>query len=146
VGNLRLNTLSLNDQDVELLGMEPSVARPEDYLWQYISVPPTCIRPTVQQEDATNEDDLSVKLSEIIYCCSLIEASLKTGQGISLIMVSQSASLSVDCRKQLSIPHSRLAGTMGVFDPVRGDVRRLFYTNRFSYARECRLRLFDVKA
>ena len=78
-------------QDVELLGMDPSVARPEDYLWQYISVPPTCIRPTVQQEDATNEDDLSVKLSEIIYCCSLIEASLRTGQGIALIMVRPSS-------------------------------------------------------
>jgi DNA-directed RNA polymerase III subunit RPC1 len=75
-------------KDVELLGMDPSVARPEDYLWQYISVPPTCIRPTVQQEDATNEDDLSVKLSEIVYTCNLIQASLMTGQGIALIMVS----------------------------------------------------------
>ena len=92
------------DQDVELLGMEPSIARPEDYLWQYISVPPTCIRPTVQQEDATNEDDLSVKLSEIIYCCSLIEASLRTGQGIALVMVSRAGGVPTERITQPRFP------------------------------------------
>lgn len=39
--------------DCELLGLDPSAGRPEDFLWQYISVPPVCIRPSVQQEAAT---------------------------------------------------------------------------------------------
>lgn len=39
--------------DCELLGLDPSVGRPEEFLWQYISVPPVCIRPSVQQEAAT---------------------------------------------------------------------------------------------
>lgn len=39
--------------DCELLGLDPSASRPEEFLWQYISVPPVCIRPSVQQEAAT---------------------------------------------------------------------------------------------
>lgn len=39
--------------DCELLGLDPSAGRPEDFLWQYISVPPVCIRPSVQQDAAT---------------------------------------------------------------------------------------------
>jgi hypothetical protein len=102
--------------------MEPSVARPEDYLWQYISIPPTCIRPTVQQEDATNEDDLSVKLSEIIYCCGLIEASLQLGQGISTIMVSGFDGSDKMPDSLCPVP----LGTMGVLDAFRSDVCGLF--------------------
>lgn len=119
-------------QDVELLGMDPSVARPEDYLWQYISVPPTCIRPTVQQEDATNEDDLSVKLSEIIYCCSLIEASLRTGQGIALVMVSRAGGVLPNGSLNRDSPRS--TGTMGVLDLVGGHVCRLLNSDGFGYA------------
>lgn len=39
--------------DCELLGLDPGAGRPEEFLWQYISVPPVCIRPSVQQEAAT---------------------------------------------------------------------------------------------
>lgn len=37
-------------QDSELLALHPEVGRPEDYIWQYISVPPPCIRPSVASE------------------------------------------------------------------------------------------------
>lgn len=113
----------MSDEDVELLGMNPSVARPEDYLWQYISVPPTCIRPTVQQEDSSNEDDLSIKLSEIIYCCGLIEASLQLGQGIATIMEQwEFLTLSVAMYVDSSTPTgSALINTK----PIRGFCQRL---------------------
>jgi DNA-directed RNA polymerase III subunit RPC1 len=39
--------------DCELLGLDPTAGRPEEFVWQYISVPPVCIRPSVQQEAAT---------------------------------------------------------------------------------------------
>ncbi len=39
--------------DCELLGLDPTAGRPEEFLWQYISVPPVCIRPSVAQEAAT---------------------------------------------------------------------------------------------
>ena len=43
----------ISAQDCELLGLDPAVGRPEDFVWQYISVPPVCIRPSVAQEAAT---------------------------------------------------------------------------------------------
>ena len=69
----------ISDEDSELLGLRPEFGRPEQFIWQYILVPPVCIRPSVQQEGATNEDDLSVKLTEIIFTNSLIKAGLKKG-------------------------------------------------------------------
>jgi DNA-directed RNA polymerase III subunit RPC1 len=37
-------------EDAELLSLHPDIGRPEDYIWQYISVPPPCIRPSVASE------------------------------------------------------------------------------------------------
>jgi DNA-directed RNA polymerase III subunit RPC1 len=37
-------------EDAELLSLHPEIGRPEDYIWQYISVPPPCIRPSVASE------------------------------------------------------------------------------------------------
>lgn len=37
-------------EDCELLSLQPDIGRPEDYIWQYISVPPPCIRPSVASE------------------------------------------------------------------------------------------------
>lgn len=52
---LRVLTLfkAIIASDCELLGLDPTAGRPEEFLWQYISVPPVCIRPSVQQEAAT---------------------------------------------------------------------------------------------
>lgn len=52
---LRVLTLfkQIPPADCELLGLDPSAGRPEEFLWQYISVPPVCIRPSVSQEAAT---------------------------------------------------------------------------------------------
>lgn len=52
---LRVLTLfkNISAVDCELLGLDPTISRPEEFLWQYISVPPVCIRPSVQQEAAT---------------------------------------------------------------------------------------------
>lgn len=43
----------INSTDCELLGLDPDVGRPEEFLWQYVPVPPVCIRPSVSQEAAT---------------------------------------------------------------------------------------------
>ncbi|KAM0748584.1 DNA-directed RNA polymerase III subunit C1 [Meredithblackwellia eburnea MCA 4105] len=78
---LRVLTLfkQIPPADCELLGLDPSAGRPEEFLWQYISVPPVCIRPSVQQEAATNEDDLTVKLTEIVFMNAVIKTGLAKG-------------------------------------------------------------------
>jgi DNA-directed RNA polymerase III subunit RPC1 len=72
--------------DCELLGMNPEKGRPEMFIWQYVPAPPVCIRPSVQQDSASNEDDLTVKLTEIIFMSSLIRAGLQQGKGIQTLM------------------------------------------------------------
>ncbi|KZT20622.1 beta and beta-prime subunits of DNA dependent RNA-polymerase [Neolentinus lepideus HHB14362 ss-1] len=69
----------ISDEDCELLGLRPEFGRPEEYIWQYISVPPVCIRPSVAQDGASNEDDLTVKLTEIVFTNALIKKGLTTG-------------------------------------------------------------------
>lgn len=75
-------------QDCELLGLNPAYGRPEEFIWQYISVPPVCIRPSVAQDGASNEDDLTVKLTEIVFTNALIKQGLSKGSPTPQFMVS----------------------------------------------------------
>ena len=78
---------SITASDCELLGLDPAVGRPEEFIWQYLSVPPVCIRPSVSQEAATNEDDLTVKLTEIIFTNGIIRSGLAKGIPMNNLMV-----------------------------------------------------------
>ncbi|CAN6658223.1 DNA-directed RNA polymerase III subunit RPC1 [Trichomonascus vanleenenianus] len=72
--------------DCELLGMDAAKGRPEMYIWTYIPAPPVCIRPSVMQDTASNEDDLTVKLADVVHASSMIRAGLEKGAHISLLM------------------------------------------------------------
>lgn len=76
----------ISPTDCELLGMDPTEGRPEMFLWQFVPAPPICIRPSVQQDSSSTEDDLTAKLAEIVYLSGLIRAALDRGQPISTIM------------------------------------------------------------
>lgn len=72
--------------DCELLGMNAARGRPEMYLWRYIPAPPVCIRPSVQQDGASNEDDLTTQLAEVAFTNSIIRAGLDSGMSVSNLM------------------------------------------------------------
>ena len=72
--------------DCLLLGMDPNEGRPEMFIWQYLPVPPVCIRPSVSQDSSSTEDDLTSKISEIVHVNNLLKKSLHTGQPIQHIM------------------------------------------------------------
>ncbi|KAK2625246.1 hypothetical protein QTJ16_005615 [Diplocarpon rosae] len=72
--------------DCELLGLNPAEGRPEMFIWQFVPAPPICIRPSVAQDNASTEDDLTTKLGEIVNVSSLIRAALQRGQPIQTIM------------------------------------------------------------
>ncbi|KAK9462027.1 uncharacterized protein V1516DRAFT_685057 [Lipomyces oligophaga] len=76
----------ISPSDCELLGMNPLRGRPEMLIWQYVPAPPVCIRPSVQQESASNEDDLTVKLTDIVWTSSLIRSGLEKGMTIVNLM------------------------------------------------------------
>ncbi|EGG22501.1 RNA polymerase III [Cavenderia fasciculata] len=56
-------------QDTELLDMDPDVGRPERLILTHLLVPPVSIRPSVPMDggSGSNEDDLTMKLSEILH-------------------------------------------------------------------------------
>ncbi|KAL7623348.1 DNA-directed RNA polymerase III subunit C1 (rpo31) [Parahypoxylon ruwenzoriense] len=76
----------ISPTDCELLGLDPSEGRPEMFLWQYLPAPPVCIRPSVAQEGASNEDDLTTRLGDIVWACGLIRAALEKGTALQTIM------------------------------------------------------------
>ena len=70
--------LQVSEEDAEVLGLG---GRPEDFMWTTVPVPPSCIRPSVAMtlEGGTNEDDLTIKLSEIVYTNMIIRDALGKG-------------------------------------------------------------------
>ncbi|TGO27463.1 hypothetical protein BPAE_0041g00130 [Botrytis paeoniae] len=76
----------ITPSDCELLGINPAEGRPEMFLWQFVPAPPICIRPSVQQDGGSNEDDITTKLAEIVSMASLLRAALHKGQAVQTIM------------------------------------------------------------
>ncbi|KAK6890433.1 DNA-directed RNA polymerase III subunit RPC1 [Candida tropicalis] len=86
-----LKTLNLFKQitpsDCELFGLDPAKGgRPEMYIWRYLPAPPVCIRPSVMMDAQSNEDDLTVKLTEIVWTSSMIKAGILKGISINNLM------------------------------------------------------------
>ncbi|KAI9297500.1 beta and beta-prime subunits of DNA dependent RNA-polymerase [Neoconidiobolus thromboides FSU 785] len=77
---------NISAEDCELMGFDPEIGRPEQFLWTTIPVPPTCIRPSVVQDAGSNEDDLTVKLAEIVFTNSLIKTCIEKGGAIHQLM------------------------------------------------------------
>ena len=61
--------------------------RPEDLIVTRVTVPPACIRPSVINEaDASTEDDLTIKLSEIIFVNDVIAKRKASGAQMSMLI------------------------------------------------------------
>ncbi|CCH58170.1 hypothetical protein TBLA_0A03720 [Henningerozyma blattae CBS 6284] len=132
-----LKTLNLFKQikpeDCELLGIDSTSksGRPETYIWRYLPAPPVCIRPSVMMQDspASNEDDLTVKLTEVVWTSSLIKAGLEKGISINNMMehwdylqLSVAMYINSDSVNPLLMPG---ASTGNKVKPIRGFCQRL---------------------
>ncbi|KAF4462077.1 DNA-directed RNA polymerase III subunit RPC1 [Fusarium albosuccineum] len=58
---------TISPSDCELLGLDPTEGRPEMFIWQFLPAPPVCVRPSVAQDSASNEDDITTKLADIVW-------------------------------------------------------------------------------
>ncbi|KAI5175270.1 DNA-directed RNA polymerase III subunit RPC1, partial [Pancytospora epiphaga] len=109
----------IDSDDLEYLGLTSS---PKSLIIQTLLVPPACIRPSVDMhEEGFNEDDLTVKLSEIVHCNRLLEESIKKGNSFVLInddwdMLQLQVSLFINS----DLPLINMQNT-----PIRGLVQRL---------------------
>jgi DNA-directed RNA polymerase III subunit RPC1 len=79
----------INDEDAALLWMNGDYGRPESVIIWNVPVPPVPIRPSVPVDVAgggTTEDDLTIKLQEIIMMNDQIIMSMKRGMTIKNLM------------------------------------------------------------
>jgi DNA-directed RNA polymerase III subunit RPC1 len=76
--------MSIPEADTELLGLQDT--RPEDFLWRQVPAPPVCIRPSVGQESASTEDDLTAKLGDIVSANANLRDALEKGAPVQSII------------------------------------------------------------
>jgi DNA-directed RNA polymerase subunit A' len=68
------------DEDLELLGFNPKVARPEWMVLQVLPVPPVYVRPSITLESGIrSEDDLTHKLVDIIRINQRLKENMDAG-------------------------------------------------------------------
>eukprot|EP00924_Labyrinthula_sp_SR-Ha-C_P010888 maker-scaffold_47-snap-gene-1.2-mRNA-1 protein AED:0.00 eAED:0.00 QI:0/0/0/1/1/1/3/0/1392 len=82
------NLLSnIPNEDLGLLWFDPVLSRPENMILWAIPVPPVTTRPSVfVDEDLSNEDDLTMRLKEIVLVNNQLKAGLQDGKkGATLI-------------------------------------------------------------
>ena len=78
----------MTTEDIMALDFEPFHGTPSRMILTHLLVPPACIRPSVQMESAmgSNEDDLTVKLSDIVALSKEIEKSIERGISFNTVM------------------------------------------------------------
>ena len=74
------------DDDLRLLGMEPTAARPEWMILQVLPVPAVTVRPSITLESGIrSEDDLTHKLVDIIRINQKLHEALESGVPVNII-------------------------------------------------------------
>jgi DNA-directed RNA polymerase III subunit RPC1 len=77
----------INDEDIVFFNMDSELCKPVDMIVTSIPVPPSCIRPTVQvSHGMKNEDDLTVKLAEIVERNKLVRSGIEDGMETHKLM------------------------------------------------------------
>lgn len=75
------------DDDIKYFNMDVNLCKPADMLLSCIPAPPNCIRPTVlDTHGVKNEDDLTMKLREIIARNQVIKQGILDGMEPHLLM------------------------------------------------------------
>ncbi|GIL99158.1 hypothetical protein Vretimale_4372 [Volvox reticuliferus] len=121
---LRVRALFENipDDDLDLLDIQ---GRPEDLVITHVAVPPVAIRPSVEMDGASNEDDITMKLMQIIDVNNVLRQGLEKGLPINNLMENWDF-LQVQCAMLIN---SDLPGLPAQFQmpgrPLRGFVQRL---------------------
>ena len=100
--------------------------RPEDLVLTRIPVPPSCIRPSVisDLETGTNEDDLTIKLSEVIFVNDIINKRQSSGAHMGMIAEDWDF-LQLQLALYINSETSGIPFNMRPKKPSRGLVQRL---------------------
>jgi DNA-directed RNA polymerase III subunit RPC1 len=106
--------------------MNPAHSHPKDMILTRIPVPPVCIRPSVVSElkAGTNEDDLTMKLTEIIFMNDVIVKHRQTGAKIHMILEDWDF-LQLQCALYINGELSGIPMHMQPKKPSHGLIQRL---------------------
>ncbi|KXS18584.1 beta and beta-prime subunits of DNA dependent RNA-polymerase [Gonapodya prolifera JEL478] len=77
---------AIPDEHVECMGMDPIAGRPELFIWTAVPVPPVAIRPSVGQEASSNEDDVTVLLSDVVIVNTRVREIMRDGKDAKILM------------------------------------------------------------
>lgn len=113
-------------EDIPLLLMNPESGKPADLIITRLLVPPLCIRPSVVSDlkSGTNEDDLTMKLTEIIFLNDVIKKHRMTGAKTQMIMEDWDF-LQLQCALYINSELSGIPLNMAPKKWTRGFVQRL---------------------
>jgi len=120
---------AIPDDDCEVIWTDPTVGRPENLIIQSVLVPPVPIRPSVSMDTpggGSNEDDLTVKLQEIIDVNVALGIGLAAGQPSRNVMETWDF-LQVQVAQYINGEMPGIAKPMGsaAVRPIRGLCQRL---------------------
>eukprot|EP00898_Chlorokybus_atmophyticus_P005611 jgi/Chlat1/6050/Chrsp4S06335 len=114
----------ISDEDCEVLDLSD---RPERLIMTHLLVPPVSIRPSVDMESAagSNEDDITMKLMQIVEVNNILRQGLEKGLAITNLMENWDF-LQIQCAMYINseLPGLPLA-FQGPGKPLRGFVQRL---------------------
>uniref|UniRef100_A0A8C7K2E8 DNA-directed RNA polymerase subunit n=1 Tax=Oncorhynchus kisutch TaxID=8019 RepID=A0A8C7K2E8_ONCKI len=113
-------------EDIPLLLMNPEAGKPADLILTRLLVPPLCIRPSVISDlkSGTNEDDLTMKLTEIIFLNDVIKKHRMSGAKTQMIMEDWDF-LQLQCALYINSELSGIPLNMAPKKWTRGFVQRL---------------------
>eukprot|EP00792_Barthelona_sp_PAP020_P001570 TRINITY_DN1250_c0_g1_i1.p1 TRINITY_DN1250_c0_g1~~TRINITY_DN1250_c0_g1_i1.p1 ORF type:complete len:1453 (+),score=408.69 TRINITY_DN1250_c0_g1_i1:32-4390(+) len=77
---------NIRQEDIKLLNMDPKFGHPKNFILNTVAVPPICIRPSVQMDyRGSNEDDLTIRLADVIHINNTLEDSVEKGLPVQAI-------------------------------------------------------------
>jgi DNA-directed RNA polymerase III subunit RPC1 len=114
------------DDDVQFLLMNPLHGHPKDMILTRVPVPPVCIRPSVVSDlkSGTNEDDLTMKLTEIIFMNDVISKH-RVSNAKSQMILEDWDFLQLQCALYINSELSGIPLNMKPTKSSRGIIQRL---------------------
>lgn len=114
------------DEDIQFLLMNPQHGHPKDLILTRVPVPPVCIRPSVVSDlkSGTNEDDMTVKLTEIVFLNDVISKHRANGAKVQMINEDWDY-LQLQCALYINSELSGIPLQMQPKKSTRGIVQRL---------------------
>lgn len=114
------------ESQIPLLVMNPQRSQPKDLILSRMLVPPVCIRPSVLSDlkSGTNEDDLTMKQSEIIFINDVIKKHKLSGASVNMYQEGWDF-LQLQTALYINSELSGIPAAMMPKKPGRGLVQRL---------------------